>query len=350
MPAYDKAIMKMLHYSGAASLMSPWLRGRGVIFMLHHVRPGGGNAEGFAPNAGLEVTPEFLDEVIQLVKNKGYGLVSLEEAAEELRSGSDSSAPFAAFTLDDGYQDNFDHAWPVFRANDCPFTIFVTPGIADGTCELWWRGLEFLIASSDHLDVELLGQQFSGPTRTDAEKCAMFGRIYWPLRNCPETEQRDWIRRQCMTVGLDLDAMCRAEAMDWDAIRTINRDPLCTIGAHTMGHRALKKLDADEAMSEIVSSRDRIASEIGEVPRTFAYPYGDESSAGPCEFEMVSEAGFAAAVTTRKGLVFGEHRNHLTALPRLSLNGAYQDCDFTDVLLTGAPFAMFNGLQRVVTS
>jgi peptidoglycan/xylan/chitin deacetylase (PgdA/CDA1 family) len=65
---------------------------------------------------------------------------------------------------------------------------------------------------------------------------------------------------------------------------------------------------------------------------------------------MVAEAGFAAAVTTRKGLVFGEHRNHLTALPRLSLNGAYQDCDFADVLLTGAPFAMFNGLQRVVTS
>ena len=39
-----------------------------------------------------------------------------------------------------------------------------------------------------------------------------------------------------------------------------------------------------------------------------------------------------------------------TALPRVSLNGAYQDCDFTDVPLTGAPFAMFNGLQRVMTS
>jgi peptidoglycan/xylan/chitin deacetylase (PgdA/CDA1 family) len=350
MPNYYKAIMKMLHYSGAASLLSPWLSGRGVIFMLHHVRPRGGNASGFAPNAGLEVTPEFLGEVIQLVKNKGYGLVSLEEAAEELKSGSRSSAPFAVFTLDDGYQDNFDHAWPVFRDSSCPFTIFVAPGIADATCELWWRGLEFLIASSDSLDVELLGQRFSGPTRTDAEKCAMFGRIYWPLRNCPETEQRDWIRRHCEMVGIDLDAMCRAEAMNWDAIHTINTDPLCTIGAHTMCHHALKKLDADEAYAEIVASRDRISQELGEVPRTFAYPYGDETSAGPREFEMAREAGFTAAVTTRKGLVFDEHRDHLTALPRLSLNGTYQDCELTDVLLTGAPFAMFNGLQRVVTS
>ena len=178
----------------------------------------------------------------------------------------------------------------------------------------------------------------------------MFGRLYWPLRNCPETEQRHWIRHQCDRAGIDLDAMCRAEAMNWDAIRKINRDPLCTIGAHTVCHNALKKLDATAALSEMVASRDRIAHELGEVPRTFAYPYGDETSAGEREFEMAREAGFTAAVTTRKGLVFDQHRDHLTALPRLSLNGGYQDCDFTDVLLTGAPFAMFNGLQRVVTS
>ena len=83
MASYDKMLLKLLHYSGAASLLSPWLRGRGSVFMLHHVLPQCSQASDFAPNAGLEVTPEFLDDVIQLVKSKGYGLVSLEEAAEE---------------------------------------------------------------------------------------------------------------------------------------------------------------------------------------------------------------------------------------------------------------------------
>jgi peptidoglycan/xylan/chitin deacetylase (PgdA/CDA1 family) len=350
MPSYDKMLMKLLHYSGAASLLSPWLRGRGTVFMLHHVLPTSRQASNFTPNAGLEVTPEFLDDVIQLVKSKGYGLVSLEEAAEELGKSTGSKAPFAVFTLDDGYLDNHDHAWPVFRAHSCPFTIFVAPGIADGKCELWWRGLELLIASNDELDLELAGERFQGSVRTDAEKWTMFRRMYWPLRLCPETEQRHWIRSTCAAHGIDLDAVCRQQAMTWDDIRAMNRDRLCTIGAHTVSHHAMKKLTGEKALNEATGSRDRIAKEIGEVPQTFAYPYGDETSAGPRDFELIREAGFKVAVTTRKGMIFDEHKDHLTSLPRFSLNGGYQEREYTDVLLTGAPFAMFNKMQRVVTT
>jgi peptidoglycan/xylan/chitin deacetylase (PgdA/CDA1 family) len=348
--SWDKLALKVLHYSGAANLLSPWLRGRGVVFMLHHVMPDGGASRGFAPNAGLEVTPEFLDDVIRLARKRGYGLVSLEEAAEELKRANTSSAPFAAFTLDDGYKDNSQFAWPVFASHACPFTIFVSPAIADGNCELWWRALEAVIAGNTAIDVELGGQRFAGPTVTIAEKRIMFDRLYWPLRQCPEKEQRRWIRDTCGEHGIDVDAICREQAMDWDELRAINRDPLCTIGAHTVHHHAIRKLDANVAYQEIVSSRDRIAAEIGQVPRTFAYPYGDDTSAGPREFEMIRRAGFKVAVTTRKGMLFDDHKNHLAALPRLSLNGGYQATDYTDVLLTGAPFAMFNKMQRVVTA
>jgi hypothetical protein len=62
---------------------------------------------------------------------------------------------------------------------------------------------------------------------------------------------------------------------------------------------------------------------------------------------MIRDAGFKAAVTTRKGLVFPKRSEHLTALPRLSLNGDFQELAFADVLLTGMPFALFNGLKRV---
>jgi hypothetical protein len=45
MPSYDKMLMKLLHYSGAANLLSPWLRGRGTVFMLHHVLPKAGKRQ-----------------------------------------------------------------------------------------------------------------------------------------------------------------------------------------------------------------------------------------------------------------------------------------------------------------
>jgi hypothetical protein len=57
------------------------LSGLGAIFMLHHVRPNGVARHGFAPNAGLEIAPHFLDAVLQHVVEKGYDHDSLSEAA-----------------------------------------------------------------------------------------------------------------------------------------------------------------------------------------------------------------------------------------------------------------------------
>ena len=135
--------------------------------------------------------------------------------------------------------------------------------------------------------------------------------------------------------------------MDWDEIRAISRDPLCTIGAHTINHFAVKALDEAEALDEMVRSADRIAAETGQRPRHFAYPYGDETSAGPRDFALARKAGFATAVTTRKGMIFPAHRDHLTALPRFSLAGDYQNLRYVRTLLSGVPFALFNGLKTV---
>ena len=74
---------------------------------------------------------------------------------------------------------------------------------------------------------------------------------------------------------------------------------------------------------------------------------GDPGSAGPREFAAVAQLGFASAVMTRPGMVFTEHGAHLHALPRLSINGNWQDRAALEVLLSGAPFAVWNRGQRV---
>ena len=51
-------------------------------------------------------------------------------------------------------------------------------------------------------------------------------------------------------------------------------------------------------------------------------------------------------MTTRKGLIHPRHASELTALPRVSLNGDYQKPRYVKVLLSGAPFALFNVMQK----
>ena len=148
--ALFKTALNLLHVSGVSRLLRPFLGGRGAIFMLHHVRPARPNG-GFSPNGGLEVTPEFLDHVITLVKKLRYDCVSMDEMVKRVSSDSDGERPFACFTLDDGYRDNLIHGLPIFRKHNCPFAIYVSPAIADSTCELWWKGLELLIARESRL-------------------------------------------------------------------------------------------------------------------------------------------------------------------------------------------------------
>ena len=134
--------------------------------------------------------------------------------------------------------------------------------------------------------------------------------------------------------------------MNWDEIRRLAADPLVTIGAHTRRHFALAKLTLAEARAEIEESVRRIEREIGKPCRHFSYPYGDEASAGQREFDLAKELGLKTGVTTRKGLIHPRHAGELTALPRVSLNGDYQKPRYVKVLLSGAPFALFNVMQK----
>ena len=134
--------------------------------------------------------------------------------------------------------------------------------------------------------------------------------------------------------------------MNWDEIRQLASDPLVTIGAHTRRHYALAKLTLADARAEIGESVRRLEREIGQPCRHFSYPYGDEASAGQREFDLVKELGLKTGVTTRKGLIHPRHASELTALPRVSLNGDYQKPRYVKVLLSGAPFALFNVMQK----
>ena len=74
---------------------------------------------------------------------------------------------------------------------------------------------------------------------------------------------------------------------------------------------------------------------------------GDPGSAGPREFALARELGFATAVTTRPGHLFADHAAHLHALPRVSVNGCHQSPAALRGLLSGVPFLAWNRGRRL---
>jgi peptidoglycan/xylan/chitin deacetylase (PgdA/CDA1 family) len=325
-------------------VLRPIFGGVGTIFMLHHVRPA--HAGPFQPNRHLEITPDFLRATLAYLRATDVDIVTPDEVQRRLTE-RDFSRRFACFTCDDGYRDNRDHALPAMRDFDAPFTVYVTSDFASGTGRLWWVALERVVTRADAIEAPIDGQMVRLDTSTLAGKDMAFDRLHGWLRGLPEeADIRREVSALCAAHGIDEDAVSRELCMSWDELKPFAADPLVTIGAHTVSHCNLAKQSEAMVVHELSASRTDIENVLQRPAVHLAYPYGDRCAAGSREFALAKSAGFETAVTTRPGVIASDNFSQLTALPRVSLNGNYQDTRYLPVLTSGAATAMWNGFQR----
>ena len=338
-----RGALESLYFSGAHAVLKPFVGGVGVILTLHHVRPPRPGC--FQPNRILEITPRFLTRVVKLLRRSGLDLVSLDEVHRRLTEG-DFSRRFVCLTFDDGYRDTLTSAYPILKAAGVPFAVYVATSFPDRLGEFWWLALEAVIANNDQIGLVIDGENRSFACASVAEKRALFDELYWWLRRRPtESETRAIVRNLAACYQVDIAAFCKDLCMDWRELAQLAADPLVTIGAHTVNHPMLAKLPADTARAEMDLSRSVIEAALSRRPQHLAYPFGDATTAGPREFAAAAALGFKTAVTTQPGVIFAAHRDHLTALPRISLNGEFQALRYVRVLLSGSATAMWNGFR-----
>lgn len=340
-----RTAMETLYFSGAHVLLRPVLGGVGTILTLHNVRPP--RRDEFQPNRLLEVTPAFLDSVIRRHRRSSVDFVSLDEMHRRMVEG-DFSRRFVCVTFDDGYRDTKQFAYPILKKYEVPFAVYVATSFADRVGEMWWLALEAVIARNTIVGLRMDGQDRWFDCASVEQKYEVFAHIYWWLRK-RETEQeirqivRDLAARNKVQIANFCDELC----MTWPEIAELGADPLVTIGAHTVNHPILAKVTEQAVRSELDNSRAIIEAALGKRPEHFAYPVGDPTSAGQREFKIAADLGFKTAVTTRPGVIFREHANHLLALPRVSLNGEFQRTRYASVLVSGAATGLWNGFRKL---
>lgn len=337
--------LEALYFTGAWKVFGPLSSGIGTIFTMHHVRPA--RADAFQPNALLEIEPAYLETLIEYLRYKKVDMVSLVEARRRLRE-QDYEKRFVCFTLDDGYRDNLEFAYPIFKKHDVPAALFIATSFPDKLGLLWWVALERAIAATDRIVLEVNGKSRFFDCANAGAKQSTYEQIYWWLRGlADERELRRIVTDLCERYGVDPFGPCKELCMDWKEIEKLASDPLVTIGAHSVNHTMLKKWDAAAVKQELVQSASVIEKVIGKKPLDFAYPVGDKTSADARDFELAKEAGYELALTTRPGVIFPEHREHMTALPRVSLNGNFQAIRYADVLRSGVPFSLPRCFRRL---
>lgn len=225
-----------------------------------------------------------------------FNVLPLREAADRLRSGS-LPVRALAITFDDGYANNCEVALPILAARGLPATVFVAPGFLNGGLMFNDLVREAIRGAPRRARSTLLGES-EVDLSTAAARLNTWTSVVATLKYLEPGERM----RQAETLATDLGVEPPANLMMSDEqVRRLHRAGI-EIGAHTMSHPILTRVDNDRCMAEMVESRHRLEEITGAPVASFAYPNGAPlRDYDRTHVALVREAGFDLAVSTAWG-------------------------------------------------
>jgi peptidoglycan/xylan/chitin deacetylase (PgdA/CDA1 family) len=235
-----------------------------------------------------------------------YRLLPLEQALEELYQPSvpsqrrDWRMPLV-ITFDDGYQDNYTHAFALARELEVPITLFLIPGYIESGDHFWWLEGQGLVQQAKVGQVELEGRSYR--LALAAERADLARQIDARVRYARSVAEREAFLaevRQALGVAEQRGQEERAALpVTWAQVREMAASGWVTIGAHTMHHPLLGYLvDPAEVRREVAQCRGVLEQQTGQPVRTFAYPVGRLEVIGDEAVKAVKDAPYQWAVTT----------------------------------------------------
>lgn len=197
------------------------------VLMYHHVAP------------DREVTPEGFEAQLKRLRNRGWESLSSEAFLAHLNGSRPAAERSLVITFDDGYADNWVHAFPALKKHGFTAQVFV-----------------------------VTGRVGRGAPRTAA-------------------------------VDTHADERGAAGFLTWEELREMTASGVFEAGSHTRTHRDFKReapyADVEE---ELAGSRRALESELGSWSGLLAWPWGDfENSWLP----LLPKHGYKLAYTTRPG-------------------------------------------------
>jgi peptidoglycan/xylan/chitin deacetylase (PgdA/CDA1 family) len=294
-----------------------------LILMYHRI------AEEPVDPWGLAVSPAHFEEHLRVLRRKRYPL-RLDEFVNRLVAGT--LPPRAvALTFDDGYVDNLTAGKPRLADADVPATVFLATGFVDSPAPFWWDELANLIllekcpqrfalvirgesVQFDFGTEKPRGEDSAVPPRSLEQRHSLLSRVWQSLRLLNDEERRPVMAELRSVFGEPDGYTGLGRAMTRGEVRTLARDGLVTIGAHSVSHPILSELETSICRREVAESKLACENLTEARVTAFAYPFGDFDFGAQ---EAVRAAGFTVACSTHHTAV--GVKSDIFALPRIQI-------------------------------
>ncbi|MFT3745604.1 MAG: polysaccharide deacetylase family protein [Pyrinomonadaceae bacterium] len=226
-----------------------------------------------------------------------YKIISLSDAVTYLNNGNLPNRS-AVLTIDDGYRDFYDVAFPVLKKFDVPTTLYVVTGFLDGKCWIWTDKARYLLTETKNAKLSFtVGQtSFDETLGNTNSRLALAGRVNSELKKLPDDEKDVVLTDLAKSLSVQFDNVPPSEfgPISWEQAKEMSRADV-EIGSHTVNHPILTNVDGDVLFEELAKSRATLQSQLQTEKLHFCYPNGNVSGR---ERDAAENAGYASSVTT----------------------------------------------------
>jgi len=242
---------------------------------------------------------EVFEKQITYLKNN-FNVVSLGALVTEYRKGKTFPANTIVITIDDGYQDFYEIAFPVLQKHNVSATFFVTTRFIDGDFWLWPDSVRYMLEHSDAIDLSTMpgGLEYKSAKLTKNDKQLLWDMIVMYLLTISENDKKVWLIAfaKLQKVKLPDEPAESYRAVSWSQVRKLDDNGI-EIGVHTQSHPSLGKLEVNQIKPEVIGSVKIIEKQIGHRPKSFCFPNGQPDDYTEVVKKSVEKAGCQSAVT-----------------------------------------------------
>jgi peptidoglycan/xylan/chitin deacetylase (PgdA/CDA1 family) len=289
--------------------------------------------------AGLKTTARVFEAQLQYLTAR-YRIVPLSSIAEALTNGRSLRAGLAAITIDDGYGDAYEIAFPLLRKYSAPATLFVVTGFVDKACWVWTDKMRYLALKSDAplLKAAVAGRKVEIRLGNHVSRLQAAARANRLIKRLPDDAKDEAIDRIALALGVELpaDPPPQYRPVTWEQAREMDSSGL-EVASHTVSHPILTNVTDEQLARELSESKERLQVILGHQVDSFCYPNGGQDGRVR---RAVERAGYRCAVTTRPG--FNDDRSDPLTLSRI-----HTECDLAHFIQSTSGFEQFkNKLRR----
>ena len=284
-------VKKIIVLSPPLLRLACWATRRTPRIFMYHRFCGSCTPENICVRKGI------FEKQLSILLNLGFRTYTVREYIDLRRQQKEIPSYFVSITVDDGYKDFYEVAYPLLRAHGLKATFFVATQFVNERTWLWPDIVIYAIKHAKNKIIEINLPDSDKGFTFDLSDPAVWDKLIRLCISLPNEQKWkliDSLKEQA-SVDLPETVLPEYEPVDWDNLKQMVESQLVEVGSHSHRHPILSKISPKEYQTELAYSKQLIGKKLGIEVTSFCYPNGQPRDYSDSVIAAVRASGYLGA-------------------------------------------------------